>query len=167
MDADDTKEEILHNRALIKKYREQLKVLELQKAGFGDLYVPPYIQIEIDKLNENMQKCKQEIDTHKRNFIDLARTIIDKSNKTLQSENIVDYKITWRQYLVWTMYGVHYTKQGVEDLFIKGWGFTPQELNSIGLPGSVPGLYSNRFIVKYLIKIILRLKRQLAEIENL
>jgi hypothetical protein len=61
MDADEVKEEIEHQHELRKQYHKRLMVLEEQRAGFGDLYVPPHIQIEIDELNEEMGFCDKEI----------------------------------------------------------------------------------------------------------
>jgi hypothetical protein len=61
MDADEIKEEIAHQRALREEHRKLLRVLERQAAKFG-IHVPPYIQIEIDALIEQIQHCEQKIE---------------------------------------------------------------------------------------------------------
>jgi hypothetical protein len=67
MDANELKEEILHQRELQKEYRKRLRVLEKQAAKFG-IYVPPHVQIEVDELQEKISECEQEIDTNKKYF---------------------------------------------------------------------------------------------------
>jgi hypothetical protein len=61
MDADEIKEEIEHQRILQKEYRKRLRVLEQQAAKYGDAYVPPHIQIEIDDSNDKIDECESLI----------------------------------------------------------------------------------------------------------
>jgi CheY-like chemotaxis protein len=61
MDADELKEEIRHQHELLKEYRKQMRVLQLQAAKFGDAYVPAHIRIEIDGLADAMMWTGREI----------------------------------------------------------------------------------------------------------
>ncbi len=79
MDADEIREEIAHNKALIKEYKKSLRVLELQAAKFG-LHVPPYIQIEIDEIRERVQSFEQSVlkyDTSQSVQNDIEDQVID------------------------------------------------------------------------------------------
>ncbi len=51
-----TDAEIAHNRTLIEAYTKSLRVLEVQAAKFG-MFVPPYMQIEIDTVKADRQRC--------------------------------------------------------------------------------------------------------------
>jgi hypothetical protein len=61
MDADEIKEEIAHQQALIKEYRKHLRELELQSASFGAI-VPTHIQIERDKYISKINACERSIE---------------------------------------------------------------------------------------------------------
>jgi CheY-like chemotaxis protein len=61
MDTDELEEEIQHQRILRKEYRKRLRVLQQQAAKFGETYVPPHVQVEIDDLEEKIQGCDQVI----------------------------------------------------------------------------------------------------------
>jgi hypothetical protein len=73
MNADEIKEEILHQRDLQKEYRKRIRVLEKQAAKFGDAYVPPHIQVEIDELTEKIQACEQTVKNNKSTIIQQKR----------------------------------------------------------------------------------------------
>jgi len=85
MDDDEIKEEIAHNRVLIKEYNKHLKVLELQAAKFG-LHIPSYIQVEIDELNKNIQECKRLIHDHERQL--LSTDVISVETNNIINETI-------------------------------------------------------------------------------
>src|SRR5262245_56321920 len=59
MDADEIKEEIAHQQALIREYKKHLRVLELQSASFG-LSCPPHIITEIDRLKSKIREFELE-----------------------------------------------------------------------------------------------------------
>lgn len=60
-DPEEIKEEIEHQKGLIKDYRKRLRVLERQAAVFG-LQIPPYIQIEIDEITQRIETCETKIE---------------------------------------------------------------------------------------------------------
>jgi hypothetical protein len=78
MDAEEIKEEILHQRELQKEFRKRLRVLEKQAAKFGDAYVPPHIQTEIDELNVKIQDCDKKI-------IELKAKIVEPHEHELEA----------------------------------------------------------------------------------
>jgi hypothetical protein len=86
MDADELKEEIEHQKGLIKAYRKRLRILERQAAGFGALYVPTHIQTEIDDLMGKIEACKKKIEYYKQELHDLDKNtssaIINQDTKT-------------------------------------------------------------------------------------
>jgi hypothetical protein len=68
MDADEVKKEIVHQRELIKEFREHLRILEIQAAKYG-LLAPPHIQTEIEGVKKSIQSCKLHIERVKDNFV--------------------------------------------------------------------------------------------------
>lgn len=60
MNTEELKDEIAHKRELIKSYKKALQALELQAAKFG-IYVPHYIQTEIDDTKRKIKELEQEI----------------------------------------------------------------------------------------------------------
>ena len=94
MDTDELREDIQHQRNLQKEYRRSLRVLEEQAAGFGALYVPPYIKNEIDDLNENMQAAEKLIKEHKQKLIEPHQRTVAYNKELLDS-----YKVSWDIYI--------------------------------------------------------------------
>lgn len=60
MDTEENKE-IAHQKELLKKYKQNLQLLELQEAHFGILRTPPHILIEIQDLTKKIHTCEQRI----------------------------------------------------------------------------------------------------------
>src|SRR5689334_22224378 len=60
-DPEDIKEEIEHQKALIKRYTKRLRVLEEQAAEFGKLYTPAHIVNEISDLKGLIETGKTHI----------------------------------------------------------------------------------------------------------
>jgi hypothetical protein len=86
MDADEIKEEIAHQRVLQKEYRKRLRVLEQQAAKFGDTYVPPHIQVEIDELAEKVKRCENKVNDHNKLIVMISLEIfIDRFIEGLKS----------------------------------------------------------------------------------
>jgi hypothetical protein len=84
MDTDELKEEILHQRALQKDYRARLRVLERQKAGFGDLHVPAHVQVEIDKLAEKVQDCDKQLQSDKQRLLEYKQLQVTGYNQIIK-----------------------------------------------------------------------------------
>src|SRR5262249_14998222 len=68
MDANELKEEIVHQRMLIQEHQRHLRLLEIQAAKFG-LSAPTHLQLEITEVADAVQKCREKIETIKRDFI--------------------------------------------------------------------------------------------------
>ena len=80
MHANELKEEIVHQRMLIQEHQKHIRLLEMQAAKFG-LSAPTHLQIEINETTDAMQKCREKIDTIKRDFIaKLSEEYIQLSN---------------------------------------------------------------------------------------
>jgi len=80
MDANELKEEIVHQRMLIQEHQRHLRLLEIQVAKFG-LSAPTHLQIEINEMTDAIQRCKEKIETIKRDFIArLSEEYIQLSN---------------------------------------------------------------------------------------
>jgi hypothetical protein len=62
MDPQALREEVEHLKELIKVHTKTLRALELQAAKFG-IYVPPFIQIEIDEIKLVIHKYNNIVDT--------------------------------------------------------------------------------------------------------
>jgi DNA repair exonuclease SbcCD ATPase subunit len=61
MNAEERNQEIARKRELIKNHQKALHALELQKAKFG-IYVPHYIQTEIDEIQKHIKDLEAEIE---------------------------------------------------------------------------------------------------------
>jgi hypothetical protein len=58
---DTAKKELAYKEALMKEYKKRYRVLELQAAMFGKLYVPAHIQVEINDLSEQIRFLEDDI----------------------------------------------------------------------------------------------------------
>lgn len=59
--------ELDRKNELLRKKRDHLHRLEMQAAGFGSLYVPPHISMEIDDLKKEIEAIRREIAQAERN----------------------------------------------------------------------------------------------------
>jgi hypothetical protein len=60
MDADELKEEILHQRELQKEYRKRLRALGTQQAKLG-IRADPSVETEIEDMRNQVLACEQRI----------------------------------------------------------------------------------------------------------
>jgi hypothetical protein len=59
MNAEEIQETMAHHRALANELRKRLRILEQTAAKFGELYVPPHIQSEIDDIKAKLPEYER------------------------------------------------------------------------------------------------------------